>query len=381
MKGAALAASALAPLALMASMFAASTLAACSAPHVPPEKAIHPLPASAIHPADNATSPAKVELGRALFWDPVLSGDRDIACATCHHPSFAYTDGLDVSIGVGGAGLGAARKPGARHHRTNRNAMTILDVVWNGVTSTTQPPAEKAPMFWDHRVVSLEEQALRPMANLDEMRGEHFDEAAILPEILSRLGAIAEYRTRFDEAFGPGPITERKLGQAIAAFERTLVDRGSSFDRFMAGDDGALSHVAKRGLAAFVAAGCGSCHSGPLLSDFKLHRLGVPELPGATPDPGAGEGHFRTPSLRNIMKTAPYMHNGLHKNIEDVLQFYTDVVSSGKSQDPDLEDLRFGDGSHDDFMAFFEALSDGDFDRTIPAKVPSGLAPGGHIRP
>ena len=357
--------------------FAAGALAlGCSAELVvPQDRAIAALSSVVPEPADNPGTPARVELGRLLFWDPILSGNRDVACATCHHPNHAYADGRDLSVGVGGVGLGPSRAPGPTPHRTTRNAMTVLNAAFNGigVASPTIAP-ERAPMFWDNRASSFEEQALRPIRNLDEMRGESFSEAEILPEIVRRLAAIPEYVARFQDAFRPGPITETGLAQAIASFERTLVARTSSFDRFMAGDDGALSHAAKRGLAAFVNDGCTRCHSGPMLSDFELHRLNVP---GAQKDLGDdGTPRMRTPSLRNVTRTAPYMRNGSLKTLDEVFNFYVDTIDT--SLDPDLP-RRFPQRDPDVFRPFFESLSDGDFDRTVPNAVPSGLPPGGRL--
>ena len=339
---------------------------------VPPEQAVAALPPEVPQPADNPSTPEKVELGRLLFWDPILSGDRDVACATCHHPDLAYADGRARSVGVGGTGLGPARAPGAVAHLTPRNSMTILNSAFNGLSvASPTVAAEDAPMFWDNRATSLEEQALLPIRNLDEMRGARFAEDEILAEVVRRLAELPAYVERFERAFGPGPITPVELARALAAFERSLVTP-SSFDRFMAGDDGALSHAAQRGLAAFIADGCTRCHSGPMLSDFELHRL---DVPGAAGDPAAdGTLRMRTPSLRNVTRTAPYMRNGSLATLADVLDFYGGALDT--SLDPALPD-RFPPRDVALFEAFFEALSDGELDRDVPSEVPSGLPPGG----
>jgi cytochrome c peroxidase len=335
--------------------------------------AVAALPAVVPYPGSKPTA-AEVELGRSLFWDPILSGEQDVACATCHHPRFAYADGIALSIGVGGSGLGTARKAGAIAHRTPRNSMTVLNVAWNGVGATSAAPSPAdAPMFWDNRVNSLEVQALKPIENQDEMRGDNIREEEIVPLVLSRLAATPGYVSRFEEVFGPGPITGEMLGRAIASFERTLVSR-SSFDRFMAGDDGAISHAAKRGLVAFVNSGCTRCHSGPMFSDFELHRIGVPEVAGAKHDDGDGMDRFRTPSLRAVTKTGPFMHAGQLRTLGDALDFYSRV---DKSLDPDLADVV--PVGFDDIVTFLETISDGDFDASIPITVPSGLPPGGNI--
>jgi cytochrome c peroxidase len=359
---------------------AAGLAAACSAVEVsalivPQDRAIAALPATISEPPDNQRSDAKVELGRLLFWDPILSGNRDVACATCHHPRHAYADGVALSVGVDGAGLGPSRRPGPHTEPIARNSMTILDVAWNGIgVATPDVSPAQAPMFWDARVRSLEIQALEPIKSAEEMRGTAFSKEEILPEVERRISAIPEYVSRFEGAFGGEAIDRNNIGRAIAAFERTLVARASSFDRYMAGDERALSHAAKRGMVAFIESGCTRCHSGPMLSDFKLHRLGLSPLGGRAAEASEGDNRFRTPSLRNVTRTGPFMHDGRFKTLQEVFTFYTEV---DKSLDPDLADL--APAALDDITALFQALSDGDFDRTIPTRVPSGLVPGGRI--
>ena len=152
------------------------------------------LPATAAAPADNPTTPERVELGRLLFWDPILSGQKDVACATCHHPAFGYSDGLDLSIGASGAGLGPARAFAAGHAQqpVKRNSQTILNVAFNGLTVGGYSTPAGAPMFWDLRVRSLEAQALEPLKAVDEMRGSVYPEDGALPAVVSRLNAIPD---------------------------------------------------------------------------------------------------------------------------------------------------------------------------------------------
>lgn len=309
-------------------------------------------------PPLNPTSTAKVELGRQLFFDPVLSGNRDIACASCHSPAFAYTDAKTVSLGTGSVPV-------------TRNAQTVLNTAFNGLTLTVRnPDPANAPMFWDSRAKSLENQARGPVKALGEMRGAAFDEAQIFPEVVRRLGAIPSYAQGFEAAFGANAISEDTIVQSIAAFERTLVDTNSSYDRFQRGDATALSASAQRGLATFRRNGCDHCHSGPMFSDYQLHRLGVP----GPADVGAGNGAFRTPSLRNIARTAPYMHNGSLTDLDAVFQFYRRVDDR---LDPALRGVRGPDRNDAvDVKAFLQALSDGHFDTTVPSAVPSGLVVG-----
>ncbi|MDA1183560.1 MAG: cytochrome-c peroxidase [Acidobacteria bacterium] len=354
-----------------------------------------------------ASSADLEELGRLLFWDPVLSGARDVACATCHHPDFAYADGRDISLGVGAVGLGPARvdKSGGRIPVVKRNSQTILNTGYNGIDgrrrrrgggdrASTAPAS--APMFWDSRVRSLETQALEPIKALEEMRGTSYPEDKAVDVVVERLRALPEYVTRFEHAFGAGtPINAAQLSQALAAFERSLVAMDSPFDRSRAGDTDALAPQQRRGFDTFDDVGCDRCHRGTMFSDFDLEAEGVAEHPLlSVPDAGDGRFRFRTPSLRNVALTAPYMHNGTLATLEDVLRFY----DNGRSENPNVSNDpgRNGDGAArvsrsfrrvddmseremQDIVAFLESLSDTNFDRTIPAHVPSGLPPGGFI--
>ncbi|MBK7578869.1 MAG: cytochrome-c peroxidase [Myxococcales bacterium] len=357
----------------------AAALGGCAGPLTPSvEESVGPLPETVLHPDDNPTSAAKVALGQMLFWDPILSGDKDVACATCHHPDFAYADGRALSVGVGGVGLGPARAVSAlAPHVAAKNSMSVLDTAWNGLNVRGEVPApEDAPMFWDNRARSLEGQALGPMANLDEMRGTHFDETEIFPELVRRLSDTPEYVALFDAAFGPSAVTEINIVRAIAAFERTLVARGSSFDRFMQGDDAAMSFEQKRGLVELVDRGCTRCHSGPMFSDFRQHQMRRGHGPhGGSTTAG---GFMRTASLRNVTRTAPYFQDGSLATLDDVFDFYLHI---DQAADPDLAglDAPMDRGSRSDLKAFLRAISDAPFDRTVPARVPSGLHPGGSI--
>lgn len=344
-------------------------LAACTL-KPDPHEALAPLPSSVPAPDDNPTTPEAVALGRLLFWDPLLSGDRDVACASCHRPEFAYTDGLAFPIGVGGRFISGAR-----------NTPTLIGTGWNGLTVDGQVPPELAPMFWDNRTASLEAQTLGPLMNVDEMRGTAFSEGEILDEIVTRLAGIPEYTTLFEAAFGAGSVNATNLSKALAAFERTLVPMDSSFDRYMAGDDSAMNASQIRGMHGFVYQGCARCHSGPMLSDYKLHSLPVPLRVGEITDPtpvfNPVFGEFRTPTLRMITRTAPYLHNGVSTTLVDSLEFYHNI-DHHIDVDPLLQgDVEVAHGQGDDILAFFEALSDGTFDTTIPERVPSGLPPGG----
>jgi cytochrome c peroxidase len=354
------------------------------------------LPEAVKTPADNPGTPDKVELGRLLFWDPILSGTKDVACATCHHPDFGYAENLDISIGAHGIGIGATRhfdRPGTRPF-VKRNSQTVLNTAFNGIDLAGRYDPATAPMFWDVRALSLEAQALEPLKALEEMRGGAYPETAAIDTVVGRLQAIPEYRQRFARAFGgAAAVTSTNLAKAIAAFERTLVTTNAPFDRYMRGDSSAMTPLQVRGMQRFQRAGCANCHSGPMFSDFKLHTLGVPDnakLPQS--DAGvSGRYQFRTASLRNLVHTAPYRHSGTIRTLDDVIEFYDDVNGgrrggrtrnanvSRNDLDPLLRRLNLGGGRRD-LVAFLQALSDDRFDRTIPGKVPSGLPVGGRIK-
>jgi cytochrome c peroxidase len=355
------------------------------------------LPLEVRSPADNPATPEKVDLGRLLFWDPVLSGTNDVACATCHHPDFGYAEKLDLSIGSHGVGLGPLRRFDGSAPRpfVKRNSQTVLNVAFNGIDAGGGYDPARAPMFWDVRATSLEAQAFEPLKALEEMRGEAYPEPDALDAVVSRLRAIPDYRARFTRVFGgASAVTATNLGRALAAFQRTLVTTNTPFDRYMRGDLSAMTPLQVQGMQRFARIGCANCHAGPMFSDYKLHVLGVPDNPKlSASDAGVDNRYqFRTPSLRNLRHTAPYMHSGMLATLDDVIEFYDDVNGGRRGGrgtrnpqvaraelDPLLRRLNVNGGRRD-LVAFLDALSDDNFDRTVPARVPSGLAVGGRIR-
>ena len=377
-------------------------LASVGAPGTAAQARLAALPLETPAPADNPTTPERVALGRLLFWDPVLSGQRDVACATCHHPDFGYSDGLDLSIGANGAGLGATRAfaPGRPARLVKRNSQTVLNVAFNGLTAGADPAPAAAPMFWDLRVRSLEAQALEPIKALEEMRGETYAEHRAVPAVVARLNAIPEYRQLFARAFGGSkPVSEQNLGRALAAFQRTLVAANAPFDRYMRGEAGALTPEQVRGMERFQSIGCVNCHTGPMFSDFAVHVLAVPDNPKlAESDAGVNKTYgFRTASLRNLGATAPYMHNGVFTSLPEVVQFYQRISRGGGRRggeggarglnaevsrdqiDPLARRLNMRGRGQGDLVAFLRALDDPGFDRTTPERVPSGLTVGGTL--
>jgi cytochrome c peroxidase len=248
-------------------------------------------------------------------------------------------------------------------------------------------------MFWDTRVRGLEQQALEPLKTLEEMRGSAYPADKAVDAVVARLAAVPEYRRLFADAFGTGQgVTSTNLARALAAFQRSLTANRSPFDRYMRGEAGAMNASQLQGMRRFERIGCGNCHTGPMFSDFKTHVLGVPDSPRVqASDAGVDNTYaFRTASLRNLVFTAPYMHSGVFSSLEDVLDFYDDVTDrrgrdrnpqvSRDELDPLLRRLRGVDDADEDLLAFLRALSDETFDRTIPARVPSGLQVGGRIQ-
>lgn len=342
-------------------------------------------------PADNPSSAAKVELGRLLFWDPVLSGPRDVSCASCHHPASGYADALDLSIGPNGQGQGRLR-----HFRqpndlpfAPRNAPTVLNAAFNGLGPDGHCDPTTASMFWDSRAQSLESQALLPLSTLAEMRGRQYPESQALDSVVARLRRIPEYQQRFAAVFGGAtPVSAANLGRALACFERTLTAANTPYDQYLRGQSGALTDEQVQGLTAFVQSGCPKCHSGPMLSDYQPHVLGVADNAKLTAsDAGQGNGYaFRTPSLRQVAGTAPYMHNGTLATLAEVVRFYDAGPRGGRtSQNPNVPASRLDAllptrvQNPQAIVAFLSTLTAPDFDRTVPARVPSGLPVGGNL--
>lgn len=355
-----------------------------------PEEDFGALPLTARDPADNPRSPEKIALGKLLFYDPVLSGDRDVSCATCHHPQFGYADGRDLPIGVGGEGLGSTRRFRSPNDipLTKRNAPTLLNVAFNGMDVIGTYDPATAPVFYDLRAQSLEAQSLLPIVQFEEMRGHAFSEAGAVDSVLARLRAIPAYASAFRSVFGAAnAVTATNLSRAIAAYERTLLANNAPFDRYRRGDRSAMTDAQKRGMVLFVQNGCNACHNGPMFSDYKPHVLGVVDNEKLRAiDKGRNDTYaFRTPSLRNVALTAPYMHNGKHGSLGDVLVFY-DGVKRGDPLNANVSVsqldslLRPNVTRSADLIQFLHALTDNSFDKSVPVSVPSGLPVGGTIR-
>ncbi len=304
--------------------------------------------------SENPTTPEKVELGRLLYFDPILSRNNDMSCATCHNPDLGFTDGLQQAVGADGTVL-------------PRSAMSLWNVAYN------------TNFFWDGRASTLEEQTNTPLTASDEMAGSP-------EEILSELKAIPAYASQFEKAFGSaGSVTYENVQNAIAAFERTLLTNNSPFDRYAEGEVNALTPAQRRGLAIFRSAGtrCFECHAAPTFADDSFSVTGVPDLPGQEHDAGRAEvestsldGAFKAPTLRNIALTAPYMHNGSFSTLGEVVDFY--AKGGGRAhggENVDIQVLGFDLSQQDksDLVAFLYALTDETSLPEFPESVPSGL--------
>lgn len=290
-------------------------------------------PDSVPHPPENAFSPERVELGRRLFFDPRLSGSNWISCATCHNPGFAWGDGLPKGIGHGMQPLG-------------RRTPTVLNTAW------------ASSLFWDGRASTLEEQALGPISAPGEMNMD-------MEGMLEKVRALEGYRELFAKAYPDEPLTEKTVAKAIAAYERTLVSGIAPFDRWVAGDDGAISAAAKRGFVVFNGKGnCAACHSSWRFTDDSFHDIGIPG-----DDLGRGQfvpletmqHAFKTPTLRNVDQRAPYMHDGSEATLEDVIELY-DLGGRVKrpSLSPEIAPLGLSEQEKRDLLAFLETLTSQD---------------------
>ena len=249
-------------------------------------------------PKENPLTVEKVNLGRKLFFDKNLSVDRSVSCASCHDPEKFWDNGIQYGIGIKG-------------REGTRNTPTLSNVVY------------QKQFFWDGRAGSLETQVMGPLLDKNEM-GMPSNEA-----ILDRLLENPEYEKLFGEAFSDG-VTIINMAHALASYERTLLSGDSPYDRYMAGDKNAMSAAAIRGMKLFMGrARCNKCHLPPMFVDYSFHNLGI-GMDQKDPDLGryhvfksnSARGKFRTPSLRDIAKTGPYMHDGSMKTLEETVEIY-----------------------------------------------------------
>jgi cytochrome c peroxidase len=293
-------------------------------------------------PAENPPTAQTIALGRMLFYDPRLSVNDSIACASCHNPAQDFTDGTKLSRGaMGKSGL--------------RNAPTILNAAYLPL------------QFWDGRAPSLEAQAVSPIEDPIEMNQPH-------DVSVSKLARDQRYKVLFNDAFGPGGVTLPRIENSLASFERTLLSGDSPFDRYQfGGDKSALTPAQIRGLAVFTdpaTGNCAACHTigktYALFTDGKAHNIGVgASSDGIFDDLGryrqtnvaADKGAFITPTLRNVANTGPYMHNGSLKTLKDVVDFYAGHGNSNPNLDNRIPGILLSSRDREDLVEFLKSLS------------------------
>lgn len=283
-------------------------------------------------PADNPLTPDKIALGAALFSDPLLSADRTTSCASCHDPNRAFTDGRRVAVGV--FGRAGARSTPALLNRGYGSAF-----------------------FWDGRATTLEAQVLEPIQNPNEL-GTSVD------EVVGRLNGHRDYAASFARVFGRAP-RHADLSRALASFVRSIRAGGSRVDRFVNGDHGALTDQERHGLRLFRGkANCTACHIGPTFSDERFHNTGVAWRSGAPADEGrfavtgrpADRGAFKTPTLREIARTAPYMHDGALDTLAEVITFYDGGGHANPYLDAEVRPLKLTELEQQALESFLRAL-------------------------
>lgn len=296
-------------------------------------------------PPGNPQAAEKVELGRLLFFDPRLSSDNQMSCATCHAPERGMSDGLPRNRGPQG--------------ELDRNTATIWNVAYLDF------------LAWDGAVASVEQLAARAIKNPAAM-------AQVVPELIEELKAIPEYRERFGKVFG-GEVSFTGIIRALAAFQRTVITSESAHDRFEAGDKTALSDEARAGRGIFFGKGnCASCHTPPLFTDNDFHMLGVPQEGPRAEDLGRftvtgderDRGAFKTPTLRNIELTAPYMHDGVFRTLEDVVAFYDAGGGDVPNKSPLIRPLNMSAEERRALVAYLRALTDTSAE-VQPPKLPA----------
>jgi len=294
---------------------------------------IGPLPTVVPIPATNLNYKAKVDLGKQLYFDGRLSKNNAISCAFCHNPFTGFADPRQTSIGVGG-GVGGRQAP--------------------SVYNTGFIPLQ----FWDGRAGSLEEQAIGPIVNPVEMAETH-------ENVVKKLGKIKGYEQQFRAVFGTD-VNLQGIAEAIAAYERTVVSTNSAFDKYVLGDTKAMDEAAIRGMSLFKGkARCILCHNGPNFTDNQFHNLGVPQAGPMKEDLGRfyvtrqerDKGAFKTQTLRSITETAPYMHDGVFKTLEEVVDFLDQGGGQNPNLSPMVKPLGLTQQEKADLIAFLKALA------------------------
>lgn len=284
-------------------------------------------------PEDNPLIAEKGALGRRLFFDPILSRDRTLSCATCHDPGRAFTDGRTIAVGVFG-------------RQGTRSAPTLVNRGYGQA------------FFWDGRTTTLEEQVVKPIQDPKEMD-------ITLEEVVARLKDHTEYPILFQGSVGREPNAE-DLARALASYVRTILSGEAPIDRYLNGEHDVLSKEARTGLQLFRGkANCTACHLGPNFTDEQFHNTGIAWRDGAYLDLGrfgvtgkeADRGAFKTPTLREVARTAPYMHDGSLATLADVVEFYNRGGNPNPYLDPELRPLNLSQEEKEALVTFLRALS------------------------
>lgn len=309
-------------------------------------------------PADNPLTEEGIALGRRLFYDPVLSADSSISCASCHLPRYAFAEPRAISTGISG-------------REGTRNAPSLVNV---GYYYTG--------LFWDGRAGTLEEQAIHPVMHPAEMGNDW-------AEVEAKLRKDTVYPVLFRRAFGietTGEINRQLVAKALAQFQRTLISGDAKFDRVQRGT-ATFTVAERRGWEIFFdfpgglpAAECGHCHSDPLFTNLEYFNNGLDEAPELLkhPSPGRGavtgrrsdRGKFRTPTLRNIELTAPYMHDGRFTTLDEVIDHYVSGGHYAENVNPNVRRLTLSDRDKKDLLAFLRTLTDTSFVRNPDLQNP-----------
>ncbi len=297
-------------------------------------------------PPDNEPNSTRVELGKKLFFDPRLSGAKNMSCATCHNPSLGWSDGLATAKGVKSKVLG-------------RSSPTVLNTAYNSI------------QMWDGRKKNLEEQAMGPIESPDEM-------AADVAKMFEFLNANAGYKAEFTKAYPNELIDAKTFGKAIASFERTAISNNSPFDRWLKGEEFAMTEQQIRGFRLFSdqsKTNCTACHQAPNFTDNGFHNLGLASYDKKKPDMGrfkikpipSLKGAFKTPTLRDIVLTAPYFHDGSAQTLLDVMQHYKKGGETKKDLSDNIKPLDLSEQDMKDLVAFMQALTSTPKPVTLPS--------------
>jgi len=306
-------------------------------------------------PRDNPLAPDKINLGKQLYFDPRLSRDNTISCASCHDPKKGWSNGERFATGVD-------------QQVGGRSAPTIINA---GYLSGGSLKFSKILQFWDGRAKELEGQALGPIENPIEMDVK-------LKDLIVKLNKIDGYREQFEKVFGTD-VTSEGIAKAIASFERTVLSGGAPYDQYKAGDKSALSQAAQRGMDVFFnKAHCSACHTGGNFTDGGFHNIGI-GMDQEEPDLGrfaetklvGDRGRFKTPTLREIARTAPYVHDGSLATLEDVVDYYQKGGIVNPQLDEAIFPLKLTDEQKTDLVAFLkEGLSSPDYPDIEPPRLP-----------